>query len=145
LLARPAGYRANLDGTDIASALEECRHLVRAGGRTIVDLTGVGLGPDPRGLRRIADGTGLHVIAATGLYIEPALPAWAREGSVDEVAERLVDDIETGGAEGIRRGAIGEIALEGLPDPTPLEFKLLRAAARAQRRTGAPCFLHVMS
>jgi phosphotriesterase-related protein len=145
LLARPAGYRANLDGGSIRSAVAECQHFVCAGGRTIVDLTGVGLRPDPVGLRRIAAETGLNLIAATGLYIESSLPTWAREGSIDEIADHLVGDIETGGAEGIRRGAIGEIGIEGVPEPTDFERELVRAAARAQARTGAPCFLHVMS
>jgi phosphotriesterase-related protein len=145
LLARPAGYLANLDGTDIESAVAECDHFVRAGGGTIVDLTGEGLGADPIGLKHIAERTGLHVIASTGLYIESSLPAWVREGSVEEIADRLEDDIATGGAEGVPRGAIGEIGIEGVPTPSDFEMKLVRAAARAQARTGAPCFLHVMS
>jgi phosphotriesterase-related protein len=142
LLRSPAGYRANLLGTDVESAVQECSHFTRAGGRTIVDLTGLGLGPDVRGLQRIAERTGLNIIAATGYYIDAALPAWTRTATVDELAQRLIDDIQTGGAEGIRRGAIGEIAIEG---PTELELRCVRAAARAQARTGAPVFLHVMS
>jgi phosphotriesterase-related protein len=142
LLGRPGAYRANLIGTDVDSAIAECGHFVAAGGRTIVDLTGVGLEPDPAALKRIAEATGLNVIAATGLYIDASLPAWVHDASVDELADRLADDIETGGAEGIRRGAIGEIAIEG---PTDTEVKGVRAAARAQARTGAPVFLHVMS
>ncbi len=142
LLRSPAGYRANLLGTDVESALLECSHFARAGGRTIVDLTGLGLGPDVRGLKRIAERSGLQIIAATGYYIDAALPDWTRTATVDELAQRLVDDIQSGGAEGIRRGAIGEIAIEG---PTELELRCVRAAARAQARTGAPVFLHVMS
>ncbi len=142
LVRSPAGYRVNLTGRDLDSAITEASWFRDAGGRTIADLTGIGLGPDPAGLRRIAEATGLNIIAATGLYIDPSLPDWVREATVDQLADRMVDDIVRGGDEGIRRGAIGEIAIE---EGTELEFKCLRAGARAQKRTGAPCFLHVMS
>ncbi len=124
------------------SAIVECGHFIAAGGRTIVDLTPRGAGDDPLGLRRIAEATGLNIIASSGYYIDAALPDWVRNSSVDELADRLVSDVQTGGVEGVRRGAIGEIAIEG---PTELELRCVRAAGRAQARTGAPVFLHVMS
>jgi phosphotriesterase-related protein len=142
LLRAPAGYRVNLLGTSVESAVEECRHFIASGGRTVVDLTPRGAGDDAVGLRRIAEATGLNVIASTGYYIDAALPDWVRRATVDELADRLVDDVQTGGAEGVRRGAIGEIAIEG---PTELELRCVQAAGRAQARTGAPVFLHVMS
>ena len=142
MMARPAGYRDNLVGRSVKSAVDECGHFSRAGGRTIVDLTGVGLSPDPHGLVEIAKATGLNVIAATGLYIDEALPDDIRSASVDAIADALVADLTTGGAEGIRRGAIGEIAIES---GSEIELKNVRAAGRAQARTGAPCFFHVMS
>jgi len=142
LLREPAGYRVNLIGTSIESAIEECGHFIAAGGRTIVDLTPRGAGDDAVGLRRVAEATGLNVIASTGYYIDAALPDWVRRATVRELADRLVDDVQTGGAEGVRRGAIGEVAIEG---PTELELRCVRAAGQAQARTGAPVFLHVMS
>jgi phosphotriesterase-related protein len=142
LLREPAGYRVNLIGTSIDSAIQECRHFIAAGGRTIVDLTPRGAGDDAIGLRHIAEATGLNVIASTGYYIDAALPDWVRQATVRELADRLVDDVQTGGAEAVRRGAIGEIAIEG---PTELELRCVRAAGQAQARTGAPVFLHVMS
>ncbi len=142
LLREPAGYRVNLLGTSVESAIEECGHFAASGGRTIVDLTPRGAGDDALGLRRIAEATGLNVIASTGYYIDASLPDWVRQASVEELAARLVDDVETGGVEGVRRGAIGEIAIEG---PTELELRCVQAAGRAQARTGAPVFLHVMS
>ena len=142
LLRQPAGYLVNLTGTSIESAVEECGYFIKAGGRTVVDLTPRGLGPDPAGLRQIAQKTGLNIIASTGYYIDAALPEWVRNASVSELADRLVHDVQTGGAEGIRRGAIGEIAVEG---PTDLELRCISAAGQAQARTGAPVFFHVMS
>jgi phosphotriesterase-related protein len=142
LLRQPAGYRVNLIGTSVESAIEECGYFIAAGGRTVVDLTPRGAGDDVVGLRRIAKATGLNVIASTGYYIDAALPDWVRSASVTELADRLVSDVQTGGTEGVRRGAIGEIAIEG---PTELELRCVQAAGQAQKRTGAPVFLHVMS
>ncbi|MBL0373407.1 hypothetical protein JJB09_15325 [Rhizobium sp. KVB221] len=142
LLRTPAGYKVNLEGTDLDQSAAEALWFKKSGGRTIVDLTGVGLGADASGLKEVADRSGVNVIAATGLYIDASLPDWVREASTEELAQHLVDDIMRGGREGIRRGAIGEIAIETATD---LELKCLRAAARAQSRTSAPCFLHVMS
>lgn len=142
LIRSPAGFRANLDGTDVDTAIREAGWFRESGGRTIVDLTGVGLGADALKLKDIALATGLNVVASSGLYIDAALPDWVREASVEELADRIVADVVTGGAEGVRRGAIGEIAIE---TATELEMKCLRAASRAQARTGAPCYLHVMS
>ena len=39
------------------------------GGDAIVELTCGGLSPDPDGLRRIADGTGVHLIMGCGYYV----------------------------------------------------------------------------
>lgn len=142
LVRNPAGYRVNLIGTDFESAVEEANSFAKAGGSTIVDLTPLGLGPNPQGLKAISERTGLNIIASTGLYIDESLPAWTHAASETELADRLVDDIQTGGAEAVRRGAIGEIAVE---TGTDLELRAVRAAGQAQERTGAPVFLHVMS
>jgi phosphotriesterase-related protein len=142
ILRAPAGYKVNLQGHDIPSAIVECGYFKAAGGKTIAELSSIGNGGDPVGLKKIAEETGLNIIAATGLYIAPTLPDWVRHGSVDTIADHLIADIETGGAEGIRRGAIGEIAVEM---GTEVELKSVRAAGRAQARTGAPCFFHVAS
>jgi phosphotriesterase-related protein len=142
LIRRPAGYRANLDGTSVDSAIDEAALFRQAGGGTIVDLTPLGLSPDVAGLRRIAEVTELNVIASSGYYVDAALPDWVRTASIDELAARLIDDVLTGGREKIRRGAIGEIGIEG---PTQLELRCVQAAGRAQARTGAPVFLDVMS
>ncbi|CAB4961234.1 MAG: hypothetical protein F2840_11025 [Actinobacteria bacterium] len=142
LLARPAGYRVNLEGTDLESATYEATLFQQAGGHTIVDLTGLGLAPDVSKLKIISQSTGLNVIAGTGFYIAGSLPNWIYEADTSALARHLVDDLTFGGTEGIRRGAIGEVAIETGEE---VEFRCLRAAARAQAETGAPVFLHVMS
>lgn len=142
MLSDPAGYRENLQGTDIGSAMFEVSQFQAAGGRTIVDLTAEGLHPDPSGLRDIALSLDINVISGTGYYIAQSLPGWVLSASVTDLAHKLIDDIATGGDAGVPRGAIGEIALESGQD---IEFACIAAAARAQSETGAPVFMHVMS
>lgn len=113
-----------------------------AGGRTIVDLTAVGLSPDPRQLRTIAESLDVNVIAGTGYYISQSLPQWVATSSVTQLADNLISDITTGGEAGVLRGAIGEIALESGDD---IEFAYIATSARAQSETHAPVFMHVMS
>ncbi len=55
-------------------APSEALRYKNAGGRTIVDVTSVGIGRDPAALRRIAEATGLNVIMGSGYYIGPSHP-----------------------------------------------------------------------
>ncbi len=142
LVRNPAGYRANLRTTDFAETLAELAHFKAAGGQTVVDLSPHGLATDTERLPELARASGLNVIASTGTYVEEAMPQWAREASVEELTEHFVEDLSTGGTEGVRRGAIGEIGIESASDA---EVRSVRASARAQATTGAPCFWHVMS
>ena len=135
----PMDYAANLDMRDELVAISEASRLVNAGGRTLVDLTTSDLGRDPQLLRRVSAVTGLNIIMATGYYTHRAHPPAIAQATVEDIASRFVDDIETG-IEGIRAGVIGEI---GTDDPLhPEEVKVLRAAARAQLATGCPLNIH---
>jgi phosphotriesterase-related protein len=142
LLERPAGYLVNLVRTDRAEAAEELRRFRQAGGGTIVDLTTLGLGPDPAGLRELSAQTGVHIVAGTGVYIDRSAPDWIRSASIEELAELFTDEITDGGSDGVCRGVIGEIGVE---DFTDLELRCFDAATLAHRRTGAPVFAHVLA
>lgn len=141
LLQEPAAHRANLDRTDRDEAVFEVSCFAAAGGRTIVDATTVGLGPDWPGLRAVSAATGVHLVAATGWYVHRSHSAWQHERSVEQLAEMIVTDLEVG-HDGIRAGFIGEIGVDG---PEACEVRALRAAAQAQQQTGAPVAVHVLS
>lgn len=122
-------------------AVREVTAFKSLGGSTIVELTCVGLGRDVRGLARISRRTGLNIVAASGFYLETTHPAWVRRASVEELADVMVREIEVGvDGTSIRAGIIGEL---GVSDPfTAGEQKVVRAAARAQKRTGAAISVH---
>jgi phosphotriesterase-related protein len=144
--------RDNLVLDDEELAARELGVYRAAGGRTVVDMTCVGLGRDPTGLRNLASATGLNLVMATGVYYENAHPEWVRQMSADELSDMMVDEVVEGvGETGVRCGVIGEIGLSGVPrgassksgPMTEEEEKVLRAAARASLRTGLAVSLHL--
>lgn len=120
-------------------ASEELRAAQGLGVKTVVDLTPVNLGRDIRLIRRVAERTGVQMIAATGFYWteEPWLEAW----DADALSTYLIRDVKEGieGTDvraGIIKCATDRLGVTGLND------KLLRVAARAHRATGVPISTH---
>jgi phosphotriesterase-related protein len=110
---------------------------------TVVDLSPYGVvGHDVTALRNVAERTGLNIIAASSIYLEPYSPQWALDASVETMHERFVRDATVGVEEtGIKVGILGEQAT-GLNEITAHEEKCLRAAARAHRDTGLSVNTH---
>ncbi len=131
----------NLRLFDEQTAIDEANEFFRAGGATIVDVTSVGIGRDPAALLRISKATGLNVVMGAGFYVDMTHSDWLRGASVDEIARKIISDIDEGvDGTGIRAGIIGEI---GCSWPwTDSEKKVLEAAVAAQRETGAPLLIH---
>lgn len=120
---------------DVARSTEEAATLVAAGGRALVDWTPLGLGRDLDGLRAVADATGLHIMAATGLHRDAhyASDDPLRTESESALADRFVADLERCGI--IKVGA-------SYHHVKPFEAKALAAAAAAHEGTGAPVCVH---
>ena len=133
--------RDNLVLDDPELAIEEAMRFKHAGGGTIVDVTSVGLGRRPAELRRIALSTGLHVVMGASYYYAFFHPPGTAEKSEEVLCEEIVTDLTVGAdGTGIRGGIIGEVGCSWPLDP--VEERILRASARAQRRTGAPITIH---
>ncbi len=138
-----APNRDNLYLTDIDVAIDEVRHFQRWGGRTIVDVTSIGLGRDPRALVQVANATGLNIVMGTGYYQKQFHPPDMERRTIEELAEVIIDDVTRGvDGTGVRSGIIGEIGINGNPLISN-EVKSIRAAARAARVTGAAISFHV--
>jgi phosphotriesterase-related protein len=114
----------------------------RVGGRTIVDATTAGLGPDAPALAEVARLTGAHIVASTGFYAHTSHAPWVCDASVPDLADRMIKAIAEPDAAGIRRGFIGEIGVDGAQK---CEIDVVRAAAIAQRETGAPVSIHLLA
>ena len=127
----------------IASAQKKLRELAGLGVQTIVDLTVLGLGRDIPRLLHVAGDIPLQIIVATGIYAysDDELPRYFRNRDADVMAELFVRDI----TEGIQGTGVKAAILKCATDEqgvTPGVEKVLRAVARAHRRTGAPISTH---
>lgn len=124
---------------DTSLVTEAVQRYAAAGGACLVDVTPIGVGRSPKALRAIAEATGVAVVMGTGFYVRDYQPPELFDLDEDAIAELIVGDIEEG-VDGVRPGIIGEV---GLTWPVhPQEIKSLRAAAKAQRRTGLAITIH---
>jgi len=120
----------------------ELEHYIRAGGKSLVDCTNIGLKRDHLALRRIAEATGTNIIMGSGWYRERVYPSYIYELSTNELADRVVREIEFGvDGSDVRAGMIGEIGTE-INSISPAQERVFRAAARAQQRTGVSIWTH---
>ena len=142
LMKDPYALCDNLKLDDKATAVAEVKRFADAGGKTFVDVTTPCIGRDVKFLKRLADETGLNVVAACGFYTADAHPKRVAGMSVEEIADEFTRELDEGiDKTGIRAGIIGEIGTsQTLYDE---EVKVLRAAAVAHARTTAPVMVHL--
>ena len=127
---------------DETLAIEELAELRNAGGTALVEVTTPDLGRDPSALRRVAEKTELHIIMGAGWYRQPFYPPEIDRLSTSQLADMIIEDLTVGvDGSGIRSGIIGEIGVD-LDYASAQEERALRAAARAQKATGAPITTH---
>lgn len=139
LLARdPSGGDADLALDDERKAERELAAFRVAGGRTIVEVTTREWGRDPAGLRRLSERSGVNVVAATGHVAEDS---WADGLDLAPLEGEFVGELTEGiDGTGVRAGVIK--AGSSLGRITKGEREVFRAAAAAQRETGAPITTH---
>ncbi len=127
---------------DEAVQTEEVAYFKKAGGGTLVDASLPGIGRNPHVLRRVAEKTGLNIIMGTGFYVGATHPEKLRFMNEHEIADIMIGEL-TEGADGtdICAGYIGEIGISEVFDDE--ERKVLRAAAIAQKATGAAINVHI--
>jgi phosphotriesterase-related protein len=123
-------------------AVAELGALVSAGGTALVEVTTPDFGRDAERLRRVAERTGLHIVMGTGWYRQPYYPESIDRTPTEVLAGQMIAELTQGvDGTGIRAGVIGEIGAHG-SYLTAQEERVLRAAARAQRATGAALTTH---
>jgi phosphotriesterase-related protein len=132
------------------------RELMRykdAGGATLVDQTTGGLRGHDHDLlsvkhalavRDVARRTGLQVVLGAGWYREPYYDRRLYRARTAQIAEELVRDV-TEGIDGtdVRAGLLGEIGAH-FTWVSPVEERVFRAVARAQKRTGVSIATHAL-
>jgi predicted metal-dependent phosphotriesterase family hydrolase len=121
--------------------LGELQAFHEAGGRAIVEVTCDGWGRDLEVLARLSEASSVHIIATAGFYIEPCMPPFVAEWSIERLADHITRDILVGVGDsgrrcGVLKSAIHRARVEGL------EHKGLLAVAIAQKRTGVAITTH---
>ena len=149
-LRSPALPGQEFDDPDRAT--EEVSTAKRGGLQAIVEVTPIGLGRHPAGMRAVAEATGVHIVAATGYHRDAHYPPghWVREAPMEVLAERIITDLVQGmhpddwlsdaPFDAARAGVIKAGA--SYQHISPLEERRLMAAALGHRETGAPILVH---
>jgi phosphotriesterase-related protein len=138
----PRSLAGNALLDDDEAVVTDLRQYAAVGGRTLVDLTPIGMGRDFGRYHDMARRSGVRIIAATGYYLSYGHRGRVAGRALGELAEEFVTEL-TSGTDGTRCGVIGEIGMSA--EPVPDEWKVLGAALAAQAQTGAPVWIHVTS
>jgi phosphotriesterase-related protein len=137
------GY-AEADPDDVVQVMSPQIEAIKARGITaLVECStgGVGLRVDID--LAVSRATGLPIVVPTGNYREPWIPDWVRDAGEAELEAQMYRDLAEGvGDTGVKAAWIKISA--GDDGITPMEAKILRAAARAAQRTGAVIGSHTI-
>lgn len=137
----------------VPAAIEELCEFHRAGGRAMVDSMPCDSGRNVAKLAEISRGSGVHIVAPTGLHLAKYYPPghWSERLPAADLARLFIADIEDGadandyGGPSIERlphrcGVIKVASGAGRIDAH--EEKIFEAAAAAHHATGAPILTH---
>jgi phosphotriesterase-related protein len=136
----PGRYDEQLE---LDAALLHVNAAKERGVRTIVDPTAMFGGRDVRFMKRVAEETGVRIVACTGIYSYDYLPHYFQNRDVDVMADHFVEDIEVGCQGTDIRAAFLKCAADAAGVTDNVE-KIHRACARASLKTGAPIMAHSM-
>jgi len=146
----PYSHKKNLHVEEESILEKELQWFKQVGGKTIVDVTITGLRPAlpsdspsySQSLAQLSRKTGVNIICGTGFYINKVHPEFVTTSTIEDLSDFMVKELTTGidDSTEIKAGVIGEI---GCSWPlTNNEIKVLKAAAMAQQKTGAPLIIH---
>lgn len=129
-------------------AIARLNELKSRGVDSIVDLTVIGMGRYIPRIARIAKATDINIVVATGVYTYDDVPMYfhftgpgGALGDAEPMVDMFVRDIEHGIADTGIKAAILKCATDE-PGVTPGVERVLRAVAKAHRRTGVPISTH---
>jgi phosphotriesterase-related protein len=132
---RPATPPAPSYLENVDAITEEVKATGKEGVSCIVDGGHPDMGTSYANLRKIAERSGVHIVASGGYYLQLTYPPDIAAKSEDQLVEGLVRD-----AAAERWGAFGEIGSS--PEMTADERKVFRVIGKTQRRNALPIFTH---
>lgn len=140
----PYSIKDNLILSSEDLILKELLEFKKAGGKTIVEQTSIGLGRSPQSIRNVANLAGLNAVIGCGYYVKDSLPEYIIKKSEKDLISELISEIHYGVNEtNIRPGIIGELGISN--DIGDWEKKLLKVASKVQRETGLAISVHIQA
>jgi phosphotriesterase-related protein len=142
-------YRPDfVEDEKVAEATAKLNDLKSMGVDTIIDLTVLGLGRNVGRIAKVAAGSAVNIIVATGCYTFDQLPKSLQHygpglmfDAPDPMPDMFVHDIEVGvHGTNVKAGAL-KCAIDA-PGLTPGVERVMRAVGKANLRTGAPITVH---
>jgi phosphotriesterase-related protein len=138
-----AGYAQGNAEDVIALMAPQIEAIKKQGITALVECTTGGVGRRADIDLAVSRATGYPIVVPTGNYREPWIPEWVREASEAELQAWMEKELNEGMDEtGVRAGWIKLSA--GDDGITPLEARILRAAARAGKSTDAVIGSHTI-
>lgn len=130
------GY-GEADPADVVRLMAPQIEAIKAQGITVlVECSTGGVGRRADIDLAVSKATNFPIVVPTGNYREPWIPAWVAKASEDELESWMVRELEEQIEDTGFRAAWIKISA-GDDGITPLEERILRAAVRASKRTGA--------
>jgi phosphotriesterase-related protein len=129
------------EDSEYEKAVAQVSAAMERGVKTVCDPTVMEAGRDIRFMARVAEQTGIQLVASTGIYAYHYVPPHFQNRDIDYMADQFVRDVEVG----IQNTEIKAGFLKCCTDHqgvTDDVEKVLRATARASNRTGRPIMTH---
>lgn len=126
---------------DEGCATREAEYATEVGVRSLYEASAWDYGRDPAALRRISQKVGIQIIACAGFNKGQWFEDRLRERSIEELEEQIVADVTIGMNGTDVRGGVIKFGTS-YNHISPTEERVIRAAARAHRRTGATLHGH---
>lgn len=125
---------------DAINEVNECKKI---GVGAMLDCMPLGSGRDAKKLLRIAEATGVNIIATTGLHHDRYYKDddEVETASVEKLAELFLRDINEGMDKTNAKAGVIKVVTSG-PKIKDREIKLFEAAGIAQQKSGAPIISH---
>ncbi len=144
LFMPPSPYKENdptLRLDDVDKSMKEMEIFKIAGGGCVIEMGTIDTGRSPEGMKTISEGSGIHIVAATGFNKNIYCERVVKDQTVDQISENMVRDL-TSGMDGtdIKAGVIKASSSKNMI--TESEEKVFTAAVLAHKETGAPISTH---
>lgn len=135
---------AEAEAEDVVALMApQIERIQQLGISALVECSTIGVGRRADLDFAVSQATGFPIVVPTGIYREPWVPEWAAHASETILEAWMVEELTQGFEEAPFQA--GWIKLSAGDDGiTPLEAKILRAAARAGARTGAVIGSHTI-